>query len=51
MDRDRIIALVEAEILRQESLAMFMENEVFASIHCEVAEALKTVLEAYKEGD
>lgn len=44
----RVIKLVEAEILRKESMAKLLVAD--AEQHLEVAAALQTVLEAYKCG-
>lgn len=49
MDRDRVIALVEAEILRRRAIAGI--NGFNEKAHLDVAEALKIVLETYKNTD
>lgn len=47
MDRERVIDLVEAEILRRRSIAEVSDFD--AKAHLDVAEALRSALEVYKE--
>lgn len=46
---DRVVKLVEAEILRKEGVAKL--NNSTADQHLEVANALRIVLEAYKNAE
>lgn len=53
MTKDRIIELIEGEIKRKKAIIKLLDergNEL-GGIHSEVAEALETVLSAYKEQD
>lgn len=50
MDRNRIISLVESEILRKKEMAKLC-NEAEAIQHLTVAEALRVVLTVYQKRD
>lgn len=47
MDRDRVIALVEGEIMRKVNMAKLCEEPEYSQ-HVEVADALTATLDAYR---